>query len=336
MNINYRLILPKLLSLFTGPRYLPAKLNFGDSWTNNFFRTYEWIFFRRCGIRKETSYDSKGNRTAHTLEAKCFWIEEVVRGYFKSFKIIRLPVYFPVYVGIPTQRIPLGYMFAIARGTATIGNRLDIGVASSTQSFSASSGSDNFAIYSLYAEAGAGVDPITSVTYAAAAMTLAVKIQRSTGTGYQYSYYKINPATGANDATANFSPNATTLNNGFVNYTGVDQTSPIDATASSVNGSGNTTLSTTLTVVASNCWAFNGSFANNGSLTFTAGITNSLGSPNAGGWGIADTNGTIGTGGNTVTIGRASAGEAGITCFSFKPSVAVTEQLSLLTTGVGS
>jgi hypothetical protein len=126
----------------------------------------------------------------------------------------------------------------------------------------------------IYKAASSQGDNLVGVTYNGVAMTQINKISRDAPDGYQYLYALINPATGTNNivATANTSQDQLTVKG--TSYTGARQSSVPDATTTA-NGSAVTTLTTTVTTIADNCWLV-GSFIKDTSGNFTAGANTTI------------------------------------------------------------
>lgn len=104
------------------------------------------------------------------------------------------------------------------------------------------------------------------VTYNGVAMTLA--INKAYITGEVSLWYLSAPSTGANNVIATLAGASTGLQGGGVSLTGVDQTSPIDATNSSSGSS--ITASVSVTTVADNCWVIDCMGQSSGPASITA------------------------------------------------------------------
>ena len=110
------------------------------------------------------------------------------------------------------------------------------------------SGSDRLLVVAV----ASNIDQVTGVTYAGVSMSLAAKKAYSSPTETIYIYYLAGPASGTNDIVVS---RTGTSSYGLVaaSYTGVDQTTPVDATNTGTNAVGtSSTLSVTSTV--DNCW----------------------------------------------------------------------------------
>lgn len=114
-----------------------------------------------------------------------------------------------------------------------------------------------------------GVDDVSGVTYNGVAMTSAVKIQLPGGSRWVTLWYLLNPASGANTVSVNGSAQCSGLS---ASYTGVKQSGQPDATASN-SSAGATSLATTLTTIADNCWTVGGVLYNNPTVGVGAGTT---------------------------------------------------------------
>lgn len=94
-----------------------------------------------------------------------------------------------------------------------------------------------------------GSGSLSGVTYNNVAMTEATTLG-NIGTGILKLFYLINPASGSNAVVVSSATN--TIWGSASSYTGVDQSSPIDNTATNSNTS--TSIATSVTTIANNCW----------------------------------------------------------------------------------
>ena len=93
---------------------------------------------------------------------------------------------------------------------------------------------------------------VTGITYAGTSMTLATSV--ANGNFLTYLYYLANPALGADNVVITFNASGGQHYSASINsYTGVDQTTPLDAT-NTATGSSTTGGTVTVTTVADNCW----------------------------------------------------------------------------------
>jgi hypothetical protein len=116
-------------------------------------------------------------------------------------------------------------------------------------------------------------DFVTGVTYAGVSMTLIAKQGYNSNTNYEYLYYLVAPATGANNVVISRSTSSGWCVGDSASYTGVKQTSPIDAyTTKEFTSADGTSLTTTLSSVADNCWFVLGMNSQR-NLTASTGVT---------------------------------------------------------------
>jgi len=125
-----------------------------------------------------------------------------------------------------------------------------------TNSFSHTcTGSDRFLIVPCASLNNGTSDAITSVTYDGVAMTrLGSALQVPSANWIIYLYYLVNPASGSNTVTVTRNTSNGQTYGAAASYTGVDQTTPIDA---STNNTGKAQeISTTLSSVTDDAWFF--------------------------------------------------------------------------------
>lgn len=107
-------------------------------------------------------------------------------------------------------------------------------------------------------------------------------------------------------------------------YTGVDQTNPIDASNTNVADTvASTEVSTSITVVDSDCWAFM-VCANNAAAPDPETNATELTTGTGGGFGCFHSNGTISTGSYSMGWSIGSATGQGTVLCSFSPVVVAT------------
>ena len=112
-------------------------------------------------------------------------------------------------------------------------------------------------------------DTVTGVTYAGVSMTLVGK-NKTTSSRYNYLYYLVAPATGANNVVISQS-SSVFIGGASVSYTGVRQDSPIDA--STTNLATATSITTSVTTIRDNCWCIEVCGVGNAGLTVGANTT---------------------------------------------------------------
>lgn len=174
----------------------------------------------------------------------------------------------------------------------------------------------------------AGFDDITSVTYNGVSMTLAIK-QTATNQAldrFSYFYYLLNPASGSNNVVINCTNNHFLLA-GAADYSGVAQSGQPDNTVTNQNGAIASSLTTSLTTGADNCWVIlvaEGYDANNAPGAGT-GSTRRTFDAAFGTYGIFDNNADVHpAGSNSMTTTYPGQIAAGIShlMVSFSPAVA--------------
>lgn len=170
-------------------------------------------------------------------------------------------------------------------------------------------------------------DNLSGVTWNGVALTQGLKynttIDGAGGTKrYLYIYYLYAPATGNKTLSISYGATYGRVEFGAIAYTGVSQTGFPDATATNVDTGTATSLSTTLTTVAANCWGFGFAYV---SATPLGGTNMTLIDDNSatGSSGSFDSNTTLATGGNTMQIQQSSGGPLAIALASFAPGAPV-------------
>lgn len=300
-----RRVLPTLVAVFTQEsRYLPNIVWEKKCFIHNCFRLYELIFWRRAGVRPEMSAirnnSGKVFYAFHTLESALVHFEGLVRKFFKEFKIIPFKVYIPQIATPQGIMFPSPYLFAIALGT-TANNY----AASGTQnriSFTAT-GSDRISVATVFAGGG---DLVTSYQVNAVSGTQVTKENGIGGNNWGYMYYFIAPSASAVNHDINSSASNDTDFN-IISYSGAKQTGQMDSFAIGT-ATGNLTLSTT--VVASNCWLI--SWGRNTAAGLPAAGTGTTLRVSGTYHRTGDSNGTVGTGAQTMQWTNATGTTVGI------------------------
>lgn len=146
-------------------------------------------------------------------------------------------------------------------------------------------------------------DNVTGVTYAGVSMTLIDKDLYPTNGRWSYLYYLIAPTTGANNIVISASV-TTFLGSAAASYTGVDQTSPIDASTKNTTSSASS-LTTTLTTTTDNCWTVMGNANGIGNST-GGGSGTTLRETDGSGYALFDSNAAITPAGSTSLISQYS------------------------------
>lgn len=161
----------------------------------------------------------------------------------------------------------------------------------SSQSYSFTVGTGDNRILLVGVETGGATfgsnDVITSVTYNGVSLT---RINTVANSNRMYLYYLIAPATGANTLVVTASSSGGLMRSSPVSYSGVDQTSPIDA-----NGTGTgstTTMDISLTSTTDNCWMVAVNENSSGEPTASTGTVKRT-SSSGGGYGFLDSNSAV-------------------------------------------
>ena len=318
-----RIFLAKTIALLTqNDRYFP-EVKWSKNWTFNCFRVFEQIFGREYGIRAEVSaqVDSEGNSYVayHTVESALVDFEEWVRSKFK----VR-----PFKLYIPQLATPQGvvftspYLFAIAYVTS--GNTYVPSANTSTVTLTAS-GSDRFAVMFMLSTPNTAY---TSMTVDGNASTQKVTAYNPFGAQYLWAnVYVAPPSSSVNYVYTRPVDAGNDMELGVLLYSGVNQSTTIDSSNTGVGANANpgvVTLSTT--VVASNCWLVSCARNNAGAASASTGTTlRQAGTSLATG----DSNGTVGTGAQTMTWTRAQLSQTGGIIFSLAPSVGTSGPANL-------
>lgn len=137
------------------------------------------------------------------------------------------------------------------------------------------------------------------MTYNSAAMSFVETGLQNADSSTVTLYLKTGPSTGANNAViSSSSPHI--FRASAASYSGANQSSQPDS-HNGTNGtvSGGATVNTSTTVVAANCWLY--AITSNDQAEPTAvGTTVRRGTSGGGGWGVFDSNGTVGTGSQSI------------------------------------
>lgn len=291
-------ILAKILCEITGaPRYKPTIRWARNSWTVNAFRVYELLFWRRVGIRRESlmTKDEFGNvkYTCYSWEAKIAFAEWRLREALKTLK------WQPIRITVPVLVTPGGfryfaspYVFAIAFDNVVIKT---LGASPNTQAFTVT-GSDPYLVGAAWV---GSVGYSTAYSYNSVAATKEADVVGSVGASYYHSmWYLLNPATGSNTISVS-APSSVAL--AATSYSGVAGGREAGSTNTNLNSS---TISTSTTVVASNCWLVSSASCDGNP---TGGGTNNTQRTSAlGNWFMGDSNATVGTGAQTATTACAT------------------------------
>lgn len=180
----------------------------------------------------------------------------------------------------------------------------------------------------LYVGISSILRTVSSVTYNGTAMTKAIQQQGASGDVYSTGMYLANPSTGANTVSVTLSASDLESFGGAITLTGVDQTTPVNASSSAP------AFSDSVTVGQENSWIVdNLGVAQGSSLTVGAGQTSRWNELNGGG----DTR-VVGSSKGPVSTGSQSMSYTGgiydpaIVLLAFSPYVAAEAATSPVTT----
>jgi hypothetical protein len=275
---------------------------------HNAFRVYELIFWRKCGIRHESSVaatQEEGGQPVityafHTTEAFLAFAEGWIRGKMPKLAPVRL--YIPVLqttTGMPVFASP--YLFAIAfdgSGNARTG-------AGSSLNMSVTTSGSNRVLVEQNMQNNAS-DVVTGVTYNAVAMTQKYAASPPSAMWIYY-YTLIAPSTGANNVTISQSA-STFIGAVAMSYTGANQTTQFLGIANNGTASGtSTSVTVNMTYNNSYCAGF-GEVLSGANPTAGSGTVRRVINLSDGNSGF-DSNGTVGATGN-YTLNMSWAGAA--------------------------
>ncbi len=283
-----------------------------ESWSSTAFRALEWVFGRRSGICRYNSVqyvDGVQHVSFFCFEALISYAESLFRQWLKNtFAFGELRVYYAQTAqGVS---LPFPYYFAIARDTST-----NFGGGSGTTTvtyanYPMATTATGALFFGMYG-ANSASDTVTAQTFNGNSMG---KINNRAPTNRQgYLFYYLG-ATGTHDIVITFSGDPGGSDGAGFSYTGCS-TSAIDDTHTSTT-SGGTSLTTAPTVSASNCWLAGFFLAGD---TITAGAGTSF-LRTGGNYAICDSNGTVPTGVQGLTITMPSAVAVGCVA-SFAPAI---------------
>lgn len=292
MKILWRNILPVLLTKLTGkPRYFPEIKWSKNLWTHNVFRAVGYFIGEPYGIRVSMRLQD-GIQYAYTFEAQIALFEVWVRSKLKKYapKLVYVP---SLQFAGPFNPGNGAYRFAIAFDNSLQGTNNN-----SPVSFTAT-GSDIAMFANTLTDITATTNGnITAMAYGATTLNLV-------STNYRYPADRWNVGAcggGISAGTANISQTGSTFNNiSATSYTGCDATQP-DSSAGSNNGGLTTSALTISTVViATGSWLA-GSIYGGGAYTAGSGTTRRTNAATS----IMDSNGTVGTGSQSLVMNQAN------------------------------
>lgn len=276
-----------------------------ESLVYNIFRVYEYLFGRRAGIRFESSSWLDNGKEYHqfgTWESLFVYGEHLLRTFFTvpklGFKVVRLPAYALPIGG--SMQSPFRFAIAFDNAQAT----------ASTTTLSCTVTGSNMYMFASNMFSGSG--SATTATYNSVAMTSSATVIWIGASNPQNGMYLANPSTGTNTMSFTNSGGGNVANS----YSGVNQGSPDNYFT---NTSAGTTISINFNTATAGCWAV--MFTSGQNNTPTAGTNatgrsiNNAGASTPSSW---DSNGTIATGGFTMTVNGLSAQSIGAVGYTFK------------------
>lgn len=167
-------------------------------------------------------------------------------------------------------------------------------------------------------------DLITGVTYAGVSMTLIDKQTANTGERWQYLFYLLAPATGANNVVISASGTCDSIASGAADYTGVSASGQPDATTKHSTAVAGNTFTTSITTVTDSSWTILSdiSFSDGTPPTAGTGLTRRTFDPSFGSWSLHDSGGVVNPAGSySMTTNRGSnANSWGHVVAAFKPA----------------
>jgi hypothetical protein len=184
----------------------------------------------------------------------------------------------------------------------------------------------DFMVVSVWAGFNGSIPSSLSVTYNGVSMT---SLYSETASQQRYGiFYLANPATGSNTLTTTHVGGGSNVYHfgSVASYSGVDQTTPIDASPVSQAYSG-TAVSDSVTTVADNAWAIMCLMDSGGGTVPTAGAGTTFREPaTAGQWnGLLDSNGPVTPAGSKTLNANFSPSTPGrVWTFSIAPAVGAT------------
>lgn len=293
-------------------------VDWNGNWTHKVFRSYEYVFGRRDGIKFEGATTKNGGkelRVFGTWENLLSYTENVIRNFkpIPGFQIVRVPQ-----LALPGGgSLPSPFNFAIASdatSTPALGNSLTNLTVTHTIT-----GSNTILFGSTWDESGLASDATTG-TYNSVSMTSANTSYQSGEYGTTVLYLTA-PTTGSNTLSITRTATGSGYDIAGISYSGAKQTGQPDATSSTRD-----TATTSVTTIADNCWVSIFIASNGFPVTASSGFTvrvNMLPSAGQSGRGIVGDTGPK-TPAGSVSMTSAGASNYGTVMVSFSPAVSTT------------
>lgn len=196
-------------------------------------------------------------------------------------------------------------------------------------------GSDRLLLVWVFVQyAGAYTAKTRSVTYNGVAMTELKHTGTNSASDVQgvILFGLLNPASGSNTVAVTVESSAAVCYAQAASYTGVSQSGLPDSSGS--NKGTTQDLSVSTTVVASNCWLYSCSYAER-AQTYTSGSMTAI-QGNSSQLIEGDSNGTVATGVQSITIHLASSQLVGGILISIAPATVTASTHNLTLLGVGT
>lgn len=203
---------------------------------------------------------------------------------------------------------------AIAFGSVV--NATSANAASVSQTGPTVSGSNTFGVVAVAWQSNEAASALTA-TWGGSGMTLVGEYSQESGTRRGALYYIVNPSSAATvQVTRGLTTNFISISSSY--YTGAKQTGQPDSSATPTAASG-TSFSASTTVVASNCWLVSLTRDAAGGIAASTGTTLRGDFVTAVGPAFADSNGTVGTGSQSMSF-TGSNGAWSSVIFSMAPA----------------
>ncbi len=172
-------------------------------------------------------------------------------------------------------------------------------------------------------DTGSGADDITGVTYNAVSMTLAQKNVASSINRNLYLYYLLGPATGSHNVAITISGSHYLLA-GAISLSGAKQSAQPDANNTGLSAGPQTSLTTSVTTVADNCWTvlLEGAYDSNNPPGAGTGSTRRVFDAAFGTWGLFTGGPKTPAGSTSMQTTRPNAQQIGHVMASFSPAAA--------------
>lgn len=180
----------------------------------------------------------------------------------------------------------------------------------------------------VYAGNQQGTPSITGVTYNGVAMTFIARTDSQSNERTEL-WYLVAPATGANNVVISVS-GSSKIAGGAISYTGAAQTGQPDSSNVSPSPTSGTSVTVSTTVVASGCWLVGCGVTGNATIAAGTGMTQRANRAGDGSFDTTitgDSNGTVGTGSQSLQITNGASDSIGLVVASFAPVAAAATAL---------